>query len=390
MSDNMKNVQNLDESGDEDMLGNGAEVVFQGGANGSQGEPSHKIPRTRREGQRGDGEQGGPENAARESAYPEPPPGLSGARPSNPESGEISLNVLLQAIQRGEEGNAQRHQELRKDLGKMDRELRTVKETAAKALVTSTEAHKEIQSLKERLEKVERGEYSGSSTTSNASTFSGGAKAQEGYGNRGNAAQPTLPRSALLGGQTGGEFIVGGFPAWSRKQQILDWGASHVLPALSDELRTQVQDTSAPGKRGSILICQLKPLESVDETRRMMFRAVKELNLAKVRIPTNTEDETVLWSGPSKPAYVRQQDMLVTDALNVARKLFDEKRLDYDYPKQRVFADDRLIAARAPDSDKLDFRVATLEQLLPGFHVGKLEEARQQVKREREEKRAKQ
>ena len=80
----------------------------------------------------------------------------------------------------------------------------------------------------------------------------------------------------------------------------------------------------------------------------------------------------------------------MTEALNVARKLFDEPRLDYDYPKQRVFCDDRLIASRAQDKDQLDFRVGTLEQLIPGFHPGQLEAARQQVRKEREEKRAKQ
>ena len=157
---------------------------------------------------------------------------------------------------------------------------------------------------------------------------------------------------------------------------------SHVLPALSLELRENVQEHSAPGKRGSILVIRLASGSTVEENRKMMFRAVKELNQNKVRLQISVDEEVVLWSGPSKPAFIRQQDMLVTDALNVARKLFEEKRLDYDYPKQRIFCDDR--------GDRLDFRMATLEQLLPGFKPPQLEAARQQVKREREEKRARQ
>ena len=208
------------------MLGNEDRDVMPTTPQAPQGGPTQKMARTRvgdaqQDEQEGSRTQGG--GAASDLGRPEPPPGLDG-RNMPKETEEVSLGVLLQAIQKGEEGNAQRHSELRRELGKMDREFKTVKETAAKALVTSSETQKELQTIKDRLEKVERGEFSSSSTASTPSAFSSSPRPREGFAKTNSPANSQLPRSALLGGQTGGEFIVGGFPAWSRKQQLLDWG----------------------------------------------------------------------------------------------------------------------------------------------------------------------
>ena len=90
------------------------------------------------------------------------------------------------------------------------------------------------------------------------------------------------------------------------------------------------------------MVIRLAAAETPFDTRKAMLKAVKEVNLAKVRVPFGGKEHS-LCSGPSKPAFLRQQDTLVTDALNIARKLAggDESRIDYDYPKERVFCDDR-------------------------------------------------
>ena len=108
----------------------------------------------------------------------------------------------------------QRHAELKRDLGRMDRELRDVKTTAAKALATSTEAKQEISTLKERIDKIEKEGYAGSSA---ASSFSAGGSSFRTASDRPRNELPegNIPRQDLLGGQTGGELIVGGFPAWT-------------------------------------------------------------------------------------------------------------------------------------------------------------------------------
>ena len=97
-----------------------------------------------------------------------------------------------------------------------------------------------------------------------------------------------------------------------------------------------------------------------------------------------------LWSGPSKPAYLRAQDQKVTEALNILRKLADEPRIDYDYPKQRLFLDDRLVASRPPSSEKLEFRHAVLGVLLRDYKPEEIEEARALVRKERDDKRERQ
>ena len=189
------------------------------------------------------------ENAS--GSHMEPPPGLGAAAPQ--QGGEASMQTILDAIKQSDTGNAQRHLELRRDLGKVDRDLREVKATAAKALVTSTEAKQEIQVLRDRLDRVEK---EGLSNCSTASSVSGGG----GGGPRFSTARPKeidhsqLPRQELLGGATGGERIIGGFPAWSRKAQLLDWGEKIVKPAYSVELQERLEELTAPGKRGSILV----------------------------------------------------------------------------------------------------------------------------------------
>ena len=148
---------------------------------------------------------------------------------------------------------------------------------------------------------------------------------------------------------------------------------------------------TAPGKRGSILVVGFPSGEGgvKAENRKLTFTAVRELNASKLQIAVQGETHS-LWSGPSKPAYLRAQDQLVTEALNIMRKLADEPRLDYDYPKQRVFCDDRLVASRPPNSERLEFKHATLAELTREYKPEKIEEARALVRKEREEKRARQ
>ena len=114
-----------------------------------------------------------------------------------------------------------------------------------------------------------------------------------------------------------------------------------------------------------------------------MFAAVKETDQAKLKI-THTAMDFTLWGG-SKLAYLRQQEHFLTVGLSVARKMFEEHRIDFDYPKQPVFFDDQLISFRPPESSRLEFKEQMLAQLLPGFKTHVIEEATQTVKQERRE-----
>ena len=200
-----------------------------------------------------------------------------------------------------------------------------------------------------------------------------------------------MPRQELLGGATGGKCIIGGFPAWSRKAQLLDWGEKTIKPALSHELQAKLDEITAPGKRGSILVARFADGEGgiKADNRKLMFKAIREINDAKLQIAVQGETYS-LWSGPLKPAYLRAQDQLVTEALNILRKFAEESRIDYDYPKQRLLCDDRLVASRPPNSEKLEFRHPTMAVLIRDYKPEKIEEARALVRKERDDKRARQ
>ena len=373
-ADSSQQEMHAEEEGDKDMDGDVAmekEVIDVENSRGVDNSQHQKRPKK--------------DNAS--GSHMEPPPGLGAV--ASQQGGEASMQAILDAIKQSDTGNAQRHLELRRDLGKVDRDLREVKATAAKALVTSTEAKQEIQVLRDRLDRVEK---EGLSNCSTASSVSGG-----GGGHRFPTDHPKeidhslMPRQELLGGATGGECIIGGFPAWSRKAQLLDWGEKLIKPAYSVELQERLEELTAPGKRGSILVVRFAAGEGGEkaENRKLMFKAIRELNDAKLQLALQGETYS-LWSGPSKPAYLRAQDQKVTEALNILRKLADEPRIDYDYPKQRLFLDDRLVASRPPSSEKLEFRHAVLGVLIRDYKPEKIEEARALVRKERDDKREKQ
>ena len=127
----------------------------------------------------------------------EPPPGL-GTR-TEQRRGDASTQAILEAIQKIDTGNAQRHLELRRELGKVDRDLREVKATAAKALVTSSEAKQEIQVLRDRLDRVEKEGLSNCSTASSVSGGAGGGSRPSAFHQR-ELDHNQLPRQELLGG----------------------------------------------------------------------------------------------------------------------------------------------------------------------------------------------
>ena len=135
-----------------------------------------------------------------------------------------------------------------------------------------------------------------------------------------------------------------------KSSEITDWGAEIVKPALPEDIRDKLEEMTAPGKRGSILVLKLASAATKFETRRNMFAVVKAINASKLTIRAQGE-EFHLWSGLSKPAFLRQQDQLVTEALNILRKIADPERLDFDYPKQRLFLDDRLVAFRPVNAE---------------------------------------
>ena len=83
------------------------------------------------------------------------PPGLQGhmsAAPSNMPAGQATtLDDLLRAIQRNEEGGEKRNRELRQDMFRLDKDIREVRTTASKALTQTTEVRDDVKALEGRV-----------------------------------------------------------------------------------------------------------------------------------------------------------------------------------------------------------------------------------------------
>ena len=96
-----------------------------------------------------------------------------------------------------------------------------------------------------------------------------------------------------------------------------------------------------------------------------------------------------MWAGPSKPAHVRREDTLVTQAMSVARLVVPKPdEVEHDYPRQRIWYGSKLIADCPPGSEKLKFRVEMMMKVVPGFTIPRLEEAEAKAEKQRAEKRA--
>ena len=131
----------------------------------------------------------------------------------------------------------------------------------------------------------------------------------------------TKARSELLGGAEGREWIVGGFPVWSRKKVIEATMKDEVQPMTKRELAGQIESIFGPGPRGQIAIIKIKDQGSVQQNRSKMFECVEHSNRLKPQIKGESELQHTLWAGPSKPAHVHEEDQLVTETLSVARLL---------------------------------------------------------------------
>ena len=140
--------------------------------------------------------------------------------------------------------------------------------------------------------------------------------------------------------------------AWMQKQQILEWAEERVKIAVREKHRCKKPMHQA--KEAQFWFTNT-PQETTFETRKIMFAAVKEINQASIKILASNSEFT-LWSGVSEPAFLQQQDLLVTDALNVARKLFDEASVDIDL----LQTTDGLSSILGQDCAQLDYLFATV------------------------------
>ena len=94
----------------------------------------------------------------------------------------------------------------------------------------------------------------------------------------------------------------------------------------------------------------------------------------------------ILWTGPSKPAHIRQEDSFVTEWLNTLRSLCPETDIERDYVKQRIYVGDELILMRTPGSAESTIRPPALQKILPDMTQVKIDAAKIKLKEEKQKR----
>ena len=239
------------------------------------------------------------------------------------------------AIQKGNEEGAYRHKELTHSIASVEKQIEGVKTAASKALCTAEESRHELQSLRTRVEALEKGGGGSSAASTVCSEPSDKPKV-------GGRPYPQYPSSdpwgwhsttktaqqydlgkarvELLGGEQGRELIVGGFPVWPNKEDLQKWFADYLQPAFPADIREQIETVNYPGKRLSLVVVVMRNVGTPKENRTLMFRAIKAFNSNKPTFQARGTEHT-LWAGPSKPQHIRQEDNIVSEALGVAKVL---------------------------------------------------------------------
>ena len=169
---------------------------------------------------------------------------------------------------------------------------------AAKSLTQSTETKHELEGIKNRLSKVEKGEGSVSSGASQGSWdpwFR--AKAERdtvrSENNWGNGS-----RFDMIGGTKGNMAIMGGFPKWSRTDKLKDW-FEEIKIGLGP-LSAEIKMMYPPGTRGHIIQLELVEKETIRATRLNILDFVKKVKAMGLKVKMG-EEKFLIWASPSKP-----------------------------------------------------------------------------------------
>ena len=291
----------------------------------------------------GRGVKRGPESSA-PSVIPEGPPGLQG-------DGAMLREIL--ASVKSTEGR----------LGRLQADVSEAKEMAAKSLAQSSDTRDELEGIKNRLTKVEKGEGSASSGASQGSWDPWMKARAERDSVRAENNWGSGSRFDMIGGPRGVMAIMGGFPKWTRTDRLKEWFEELKLGMgpLAEEIKMMIP----PGTRGHILQLELKEKESLRATRLNTLDFVKRFKALGLKIKAG-DSEHVIWASPSKPENLRAQDRETTQAVQTLKELLKdngdvETQIEINYTQGRVWWGDKLVVQREQNNGETQLQRRSLE-----------------------------
>ena len=198
------------------------------------------------------------------------------------------------------------------DIEGVKKDVRETREMAALATTKVTEMGKTVETLQDRISKLERGEV----------------HVPRGSRNRATSKEPGedgLRDWDQIGGEQGDTIVVAGFRNLSDRQERQDeW--SQITQKIPEDLKNQIKDIIIPASAGKILLVKIKQEQTVKETRNQMFAWTRKFKEAKPEI--QAEDETTartFVAYPSKPFAMRQRDGKLTALLEAIKSLISEE-----------------------------------------------------------------
>ena len=304
---------------------------------------------------------------------PEPttPPGLAPK--------QLSLQDILDGMANGfasvgkkmdnVQGQVNKVQEaLTKRLSRVERKQKESQHIAAKALTATEAINKKVTGLEARLTAIEKGHPTPSAKHG---TSGGGGMGYD-----------------KLGGDEGSEVVMGQFPDWSSKADR-DTLWESLKTKLPQDLQNQVEEVTAPGLKGKVVIVSLIKEATVKETRQRMLRFCKTIKEAKLTYQADGQ-ELQIYAIPSKPFEQRQKETAAGIKFDTLRRLLPQEvseGLEFEVGKGRVFHGRKLLAARSPNTQEVQYHLTALQTIAPMITTKLLDEEEKKVRQERNEKR---
>ena len=292
-------------------------------------------------------------------------------RPVSPPNAPLTLSDLLSQLQQGFQRVETRIDGMRenidRDVGKLRAEQRETKEIATKALTVADTTNKEVKTLSQRVEALERGDVRrGGSAAARSSSKARGGTEELGYNS--------------LGGEEGNEMVVGAFDQYaSREERKENWEL--MKQALPESILSQIDKAEAPGLRNRVMIVSIRPSpDAPTKTRESLLNICRDIRQAKVHYKDTEGTLREIFANPTKPLAMRQQQAQVTLKADALRKALGEERaqkIELELGKSRVFFGKDILAQRQTQGGEMMYQWPSIHKHLPDCTpelLGKYEE----------------
>ena len=286
----------------------------------------------------------------------------------------LTLMDLMNEMRRNQQETRTIFGGVKGEIAGVQRDIRETKEMAALATTKVTEMGKTVETLQERISKLEKGE----------------PPSQRGSRTRGASKEPgeENPRDwDQIGGEQGDTIVVAGFRYLSDRQERQDeW--TQIAQKIPEKLKAQIKDIIIPAVAGKILLVKIKPEQTVKETRNQMFAWARKFKEAKPEIQAEDETEARTFVAyPSKPFAMRQRDGKLTALLEAIKSMAPEEAgptMRLDMGKGRIIYQRTIIAERQGEQDTPKPHLETLHRFFPDIDGDRLASKMAEILSERD------